>query len=288
MNIQQLSHEVGIGIDTLRIWERRYGFPQPTRDTRGHRLYPADQIEELRTIKKLLTLGCRPGKVLQLSLAERDQFLVDLTRQDKSQDTHLIELLQLTKPKMIEQRMKDRLNRLGLEQYIKTDVLPLLDLLDQGWTDGSISIAREHLVSDALERVLIEQIQADTPDDSMGKMLFLTLSGETHKIGLLLSAALFKQQRVTPVLLLRELPVSEVPQLARDLDVMSVALSFSAHYSPPRAKKDLALLRNSLDSRIKLFAGGHAVQNGVSMQNLFICSDLFQIPELCRKQLGRA
>ncbi len=27
LTIQQLSHEVNIGVDTLRVWERRYGFP---------------------------------------------------------------------------------------------------------------------------------------------------------------------------------------------------------------------------------------------------------------------
>ena len=45
MTIQQLSREIGIGIDTLRIWERRYGFPIPGRDTRGHRTYSAEQVD---------------------------------------------------------------------------------------------------------------------------------------------------------------------------------------------------------------------------------------------------
>lgn len=29
LNINQLSQEVGIGVDTLRVWERRYNFPDP-------------------------------------------------------------------------------------------------------------------------------------------------------------------------------------------------------------------------------------------------------------------
>ena len=53
MNIQQLSHETGIGVDTLRIWERRYGEPTPGRDARGHRSYTTAQVDALRIVKKL-------------------------------------------------------------------------------------------------------------------------------------------------------------------------------------------------------------------------------------------
>lgn len=51
MKILQLSQEIGVGIDTLRIWERRYGFPVPGRDARGHRSYNRSQVEELRVVK---------------------------------------------------------------------------------------------------------------------------------------------------------------------------------------------------------------------------------------------
>ncbi|HRI93726.1 MAG TPA: MerR family transcriptional regulator, partial [Accumulibacter sp.] len=32
MNIGAVERDTGLGKDTLRVWERRYGFPQPTRD----------------------------------------------------------------------------------------------------------------------------------------------------------------------------------------------------------------------------------------------------------------
>jgi DNA-binding transcriptional MerR regulator len=39
---------LGISPNTLRSWERRYGFPQPQRSTGGHRQYALAQIEALR------------------------------------------------------------------------------------------------------------------------------------------------------------------------------------------------------------------------------------------------
>ncbi|MGE0106807.1 MAG: MerR family DNA-binding transcriptional regulator, partial [Thiomonas sp.] len=40
LSIAAVERDTGIGKDTLRVWERRYGFPQPHRDASGDRLYP--------------------------------------------------------------------------------------------------------------------------------------------------------------------------------------------------------------------------------------------------------
>ncbi len=77
MSIAAVERDTGLSKDTLRVWERRYGFPVPVRDGQGERCYPLDQIERLRVIKRLLDVGHRPGRVVELpmddlmSLAER-------------------------------------------------------------------------------------------------------------------------------------------------------------------------------------------------------------------------
>jgi len=43
--------------DTLRVWERRYGFPVPFRNNKGERLYPKDQLRRLQRIRRLLDQG---------------------------------------------------------------------------------------------------------------------------------------------------------------------------------------------------------------------------------------
>ena len=50
-DIASVERDTGIGKDTLRVWERRYGFPIPVRDERNERLYPQPQVEQLRLIK---------------------------------------------------------------------------------------------------------------------------------------------------------------------------------------------------------------------------------------------
>jgi DNA-binding transcriptional MerR regulator len=55
---------LGISPNTLRSWERRYGFPQPHRSPGGHRQYSVGEIEALR-----LTLADTPNVSSAISLA---------------------------------------------------------------------------------------------------------------------------------------------------------------------------------------------------------------------------
>ena len=286
INIQQLSLEVSIGVDTLRVWERRFGFPVPERNSRGHRRYPDQQIEELRVIKSLQLLGFQPSKIFKISANERRELLQLLQKEQSSVGTGNEIARRLTTrlgPDEIDRELRQQFQRLGLEGFIYQIAVPLIQVLDRGWTDHSISIAREHLVSDRLETLLKEQLKTVVAGESGSMMLFLTLSGERHKLGLLISALLFQQQGIGCIFLNEEIPLSEVPTLAEDLGVAAVAVSFSAHYSSRRAKRDLASLRNIMSPQIKLVAGGYAVRKEFRMENLFLCSELDQIETLSKK-----
>src|SRR5438874_4795801 len=39
---------LGVSTNTLRSWERRYGYPRPRRSSGGHRRYTLDEIQALR------------------------------------------------------------------------------------------------------------------------------------------------------------------------------------------------------------------------------------------------
>ena len=258
--------------------------PAPERDSRGHRSYSRQTVEELRIVKMLQSLGHRPGKILALNSAERRELLKVAAEQEPPPKEALQQLTINLTPNQIDWELRGQLQQLGLSRFVHRFAVPLLHALDHGWTNGRISIAREHLVSDRLEQLLRVQLSSEQPARYNQSLLFLTLSGERHKLGLLLAAVLFHAEGINCFLLNEELPLSEVPPLARELQVAGVAISFSSHYSSRQAKKDLASLRNQLDPQIILLAGGQAVERGVQMPNLTICTSLEQIPEICRKQ----
>ena len=64
IGIAAVERETGINKETLRVWERRYGFPTPWRDATGERLYPPEQVHKLRLVRRLMDAGHRPGRVV--------------------------------------------------------------------------------------------------------------------------------------------------------------------------------------------------------------------------------
>ena len=73
-----VERDTGIGRDTLRVWERRYGFPRPVRNAKGERCYPEDQLRRLQRTRRLLDRGMRPGKLLPLSEDALDELEASL------------------------------------------------------------------------------------------------------------------------------------------------------------------------------------------------------------------
>jgi DNA-binding transcriptional MerR regulator len=60
---------LGISPNTLRSWERRYGFPRPERSSGGHRQYALSEIEALRltlsetlNVSSAISLACERGE----------------------------------------------------------------------------------------------------------------------------------------------------------------------------------------------------------------------------------
>jgi hypothetical protein len=59
----------GIPVETLRVWERRYGVVGPGLSPRGHRLYSTGDVSRLALIKQLVDLGTPIGSIAALPLA---------------------------------------------------------------------------------------------------------------------------------------------------------------------------------------------------------------------------
>lgn len=57
----------GLSVETLRVWERRYGVSDTERSPRGQRLYSAQQVNRLRLLKCLVDQGHPIGLIAGLS-----------------------------------------------------------------------------------------------------------------------------------------------------------------------------------------------------------------------------
>lgn len=63
----------GLPVETLRVWERRYGLSDPQRSARGQRLYSSAQVRRLSLIKQLVDQGHPIGALARLPLEQLQQ-----------------------------------------------------------------------------------------------------------------------------------------------------------------------------------------------------------------------
>jgi DICT domain-containing protein len=52
LTIREIARETGVSEGTLRMWETRYGFPEPERLPSGHRRYSEDDIAQVRRVAR--------------------------------------------------------------------------------------------------------------------------------------------------------------------------------------------------------------------------------------------
>lgn len=57
---------IGVPVETLRVWERRYGVADPQRSAQGQRMYSAQEVRRLVLIKQLVDLGNPIGAIARL------------------------------------------------------------------------------------------------------------------------------------------------------------------------------------------------------------------------------
>lgn len=74
-SIGALAGIVGVPVETIRTWERRYGVPRPDREKGGRRSYPLREVERLRSIVRLVQRGERVRDLTSLDRAELDERL---------------------------------------------------------------------------------------------------------------------------------------------------------------------------------------------------------------------
>jgi len=261
-SIGTVERETGLSKDTLRVWERRYGFPQPLRDGHGERLYPADQVEKLMLIRRLMDRGVRPGRIVSATVAELAAQLgpKPATANGASAPAGpLREVLHLLRARRLEemrQQLEQALLRLGLQRFVLEVAAPLSTLVGEAWAAGEIEIFDEHVYSEQIAQLLRRAMGSETHAWQRPRVLLTTPPGEAHQLGLLMACACIVVEGAQCISLGPQTPIAEIVHAARAHQVDIVGLSFSRAMKPRAAGTLLGELRQQLDPSIALWAGG--------------------------------
>jgi DNA-binding transcriptional MerR regulator/methylmalonyl-CoA mutase cobalamin-binding subunit len=261
LNISAVERETGLSKDVLRIWERRYGFPEPRRDDNAERQYPPEQVAKLRAIKRLMDTGMRPGKLMRRSLAELNTLAE--TRAGPRREAvapalerDLLALLKSHNAPALQHALANQLMRQGLQRFVLETVTPLNRAVGEAWMRGELQVFEEHLFTEQLQVALRTAVNAFPRQASVPKVLLTTFPGEHHGLGLLMVEALLAPEGAQCISLGTQTPIDDIRNAALAHKVHVVALSFSAAFPLRQAGEGLATLRRQLPAPVALWAGG--------------------------------
>lgn len=266
--IAAVERATGISKDSLRVWERRYGFPVPQRDALGERLYSEAQLRRLHLLKRLLDAGFRPGRVVAATPEELEKLLhqaqADQARRlgsEAAMPTELagyISLLRTHEVELLRQRLAHAIIRMGLAVCIKQLIGPLTTEVGRAWMRGELQVFEEHIYSESLQQVLRPAIHGLERVTLPGgpRVLLTTLPGEQHGLGLLMVEALLTLDGCRCLSLGVQTPPADIVQAAAMQRADIVAISCSGQLPAAVLLDELRRLRGLLPAEVELWAGG--------------------------------
>lgn len=269
MSIGSVERETGLTKDTLRVWERRYGFPQPARDNTGERAYTLDEVDKLRLLKRLLDRGHRPGKIIGYDIETLRRLADEVPAEigeaedgvEQRQDLlHYIALCKAYRFDEMRRALSQDLLRLGMYRFVVDVIAPLTTLVGARWASGFFSVFEEHLYTESIQilmRNAITSIPMLSHDAApRPRVLLTTFPQEQHGLGLLMAEAIFALEGARCISLGVQTPITEIVKAAETQGADIVALSFAASMNGNQMAEGVRDLRARLPDEIEIWAGG--------------------------------
>ena len=273
-SIKVVSELTAIPMGTLRAWERRYGFPMPTRrKDSNRRLYSAAQIEQLQNVARALQHGYQPGDVVHMphnqlrALLAAEPPLAALAAFPGSAPNApgitdiptLLRLLAADDVKGIEAALRFTAAALGAKRFVTECAQPLAEAVGQAWSAGKVGIRHEHLLTECLSTQLRAFLSLHQDTEGSPTVLLSSLPGEPHTLGLQMIAVYLALSGAKPRLLGAHTPPLEIAAAAKALGARVVGLAVTPALSAPETRRELRVLTQAVPKSVSVWLGGAGV-----------------------------
>jgi MerR family transcriptional regulator, light-induced transcriptional regulator len=267
----------GVPKDSLRVWERRYGFPRPGRDGFDERTYTPADIEKLKVIKRLMDIGHRPGKLVLLSLdvlsrmgeprelrrrtAERHVYSPE-KRQDLLAYMQLIDNRDMVG---VRARLVRHFESVGMIRFVTEHLYAVSQMVNDAALSGKLPVFSQRLYTEAATRVMqhLMSVAAQTKPprpvgapDAEPRVLCASFTGDANGVGLLMIEALLTESLCSCVALGARVGVADIAQAAIAHSSQVVALSFVDRTTPSELLNGLDVLRKTLPASVEIWVCG--------------------------------
>jgi DNA-binding transcriptional MerR regulator/predicted component of type VI protein secretion system len=263
-SIKAVAVATGLSVETLRAWERRYGIVDPRRDPSGHRVYTGGDVARLRRLRETTERGHPIGKIAHLSDAELNCLLAE-RREDHphaaaAQALAVRILAAIAKYDLEEcdQAIAMAFALLPVADVITEVLSPVLREVGERWYRGEFSVGQERLVSSSVRRHISGLLNTYGNMSRGAPVVFATITGEPHELGILMFAALAASRKLRTCYLGAELPPEEISNFANRVNAAAVAISMVLPENLDNGLHNLGILRAGLADNVEIWVGGAA------------------------------
>ncbi len=262
--IRVVSMQTGLSMETLRAWERRYGFPTPERrPDSNRRLYSPADIERLLVIRRALERGYRVGDVIGKSAPDLEALVVAAPEPVRGATPNatatvetLIELLAHDRISLLENELRRAAAALGPRRFVAELAHPFAVRVGQAWAEGQLSVRHEHLATECLVTQLRNMLATYQDIEARPLVVLATLPGEAHTLALQMVALYVVVGGVKARLLGGPTPAKEILEAARVLEADVVGLTVTPASDRKEARKAVRSMRRALPPKVPIWLGG--------------------------------
>lgn len=269
-SMAQVEALTGIKAHTLRIWERRYSFLNPSRTKTNIRFFSDIQLIQLVNFGILLRNGHKISKVEKMS-DDKIHALVDQILalpdqdgdQEKKESIQSLTMAMLTMDEMkFDEIFKLHVIRKGLLGTVRDLIYPFLHYIGILWNTQKTMPAQEHFISCLIRKKIISAIDAiPHPPAHAKKIVFFLLEDEHHEVGLLLASFIAAERGFKVYYLGQNVPGENIHEVLSIVNADFIMSMFVA----PKADRTVRQIEKVLETtKIPFLISGNP-QNFVSL-----------------------
>jgi DNA-binding transcriptional MerR regulator len=262
------SEMTGVSEGLIRAWERRYGVLKPRRTASGYRAYTQADIEVLKRLKKLTEEGVSIAEAVRLLPKIKKEAKEHLEAQESPRKAGSVEqqarwrqevlvAAERLDQQTIEAVLDEAMSSLPPVAFFEDVLVPLQREVGERWHDGQLTIAEEHLVTQAArQRVLTLLHQA--PKRAKAHVICACFPSEDHELGLMGVALRFRHSGWRVTFLGARTPPEHLARVVRAVAPELVALSAVGVGTEEEFSQTLSEYLAALPPKTKLVVGGAA------------------------------
>jgi len=223
LRIGELSRRVGVPVESLRAWERRYGLLTPGRTQGGFRLYGEDDVARVLAMRANLERGLFAAEAARLALAE-DAAEPIRAPTPVADTAELAAALERFDEAGAQQALDRLLATLTIDVVLRDVLLPYLHELGERWEGGDASVAQEHFASNLL-RGRLTALARGWDRGGGPRALLACVEGERHDLPLVGFGLALRGHGWRISYLGADTPVASLVEAARELSPDAVVVS---------------------------------------------------------------